>query len=186
MGQQSSLRRGHPRLCAPPRRHGRGVGAERTLCRRARSAHRPSADSGASPAPSAARLLRGVGRTADQCDPLGIGAHRHRRWLRHIPRAGGEQPCPRPHRRRSTGGCAEPTGYHHRLVVRQEVSTRTRGGASGGWTNIPAVRDGELHEIKSPIILQPGPAALTDGLDALHTIIARWTSASYSNSGGIR
>jgi len=36
------------------------------------------------------------------------------------------------------------------------------------------VRDGELHEIKSPIILQPGPAALTDGLDALHAQIARW------------
>ena len=58
--------------------------------------------------------------------------------------------------------------------------------ARAGWAGIPAVRDGELHEIKSPIILQPGPAALTDGLDALHTIIARWTSASYSNSGGIR
>lgn len=43
-----------------------------------------------------------------------------------------------------------------------------------GWNAIPAVRGGELHEIKSPIILQPGPAALTDGLDALHGIIARW------------
>ena len=48
-----------------------------------------------------------------------------------------------------------------------------------GWGDIPAVRNRELHEIKSPIILQPGPAALTDGLDALHTIIARWTSTSY-------
>jgi iron complex transport system substrate-binding protein len=44
-----------------------------------------------------------------------------------------------------------------------------------GWSKIPAVRDGELHEIKSPLILQPGPAALTDGLDALHAIIMRWT-----------
>jgi iron complex transport system substrate-binding protein len=43
-----------------------------------------------------------------------------------------------------------------------------------GWAEVPAVRDGELHEIKSPLILQPGPAALTDGLDALHGIIARW------------
>lgn len=43
-----------------------------------------------------------------------------------------------------------------------------------GWHAVPAVRDGELHEIKSPIILQPGPAALTDGLDALHAVIARW------------
>jgi iron complex transport system substrate-binding protein len=46
-----------------------------------------------------------------------------------------------------------------------------------GWAAIPAVRDGELHEIKSPIILQPGPAALTDGLDALHAVIARWAQA---------
>lgn len=46
--------------------------------------------------------------------------------------------------------------------------------ARPGWNTIPAVRDGELHEIKSPIILQPGPAALTDGLDALHAVIARW------------
>lgn len=46
--------------------------------------------------------------------------------------------------------------------------------ARPGWDDIPAVRDGELHEIKSPLILQPGPAALTDGLDALHAIIARW------------
>jgi iron complex transport system substrate-binding protein len=42
------------------------------------------------------------------------------------------------------------------------------------WTSVPAVRDGELHEIKSPLILQPGPAALTDGLDAIHQIIRRW------------
>jgi iron complex transport system substrate-binding protein len=43
-----------------------------------------------------------------------------------------------------------------------------------GWQDVPAVRDGELHEIKSPLILQPGPAALTDGLDALQRIIAGW------------
>ena len=46
--------------------------------------------------------------------------------------------------------------------------------ARPGWGAIPAVRDGELHEIKSPIILQPGPAALFDGLDAMHQVIARW------------
>jgi iron complex transport system substrate-binding protein len=47
--------------------------------------------------------------------------------------------------------------------------------ARPGWSTVPAVRDGELHEIKSPLILQPGPAALTDGLDALHAIVARWS-----------
>ena len=36
-----------------------------------------------------------------------------------------------------------------------------------GWTDIPAVRNNRIVEIKSPIILQPGPAALTDGLDAI-------------------
>lgn len=48
--------------------------------------------------------------------------------------------------------------------------------ARPGWSDIPAVRDGELHEVKSPLILQPGPAALTDGLDALHAIVARWAA----------
>ncbi|HET7331613.1 ABC transporter substrate-binding protein [Dyella sp.] len=48
--------------------------------------------------------------------------------------------------------------------------------ARPGWANVPAVRNGELHEVKSPIILQPGPAALFDGLDALHAIIARWAA----------
>ena len=43
-----------------------------------------------------------------------------------------------------------------------------------GWEAIPAVRDGELHEIKSVDILQPGPAALTDGLAALEQIVQRW------------
>ncbi|MCA9727066.1 MAG: cobalamin-binding protein [Candidatus Eisenbacteria bacterium] len=48
-----------------------------------------------------------------------------------------------------------------------------RVAARPGWKDAPAVRNGELHEIKSPLILQPGPAALTDGLDALHRVIAR-------------
>lgn len=47
-----------------------------------------------------------------------------------------------------------------------------------GWDAIPAVRDHQLHEIKSPIILQPGPAALFDGLDALHAVIANWSRRS--------
>jgi iron complex transport system substrate-binding protein len=43
--------------------------------------------------------------------------------------------------------------------------------ARPGFAAIPAVRDGKLYEIKSALILQPGPAALTDGLLALETII---------------
>lgn len=43
-----------------------------------------------------------------------------------------------------------------------------------GWQAIPAVRDGELHEIKSPLILQPGPAALTEGVREIARIVQRW------------
>ena len=46
--------------------------------------------------------------------------------------------------------------------------------ARPGWAEVPAVRDGELHEIKSSIILQPGPAALTDGVNVIHSIVAAW------------
>jgi len=42
-----------------------------------------------------------------------------------------------------------------------------RIAARSGWESIPAVQQGRIHEIKSPLILQPGPAALTDGLDAI-------------------
>jgi iron complex transport system substrate-binding protein len=41
-----------------------------------------------------------------------------------------------------------------------------------GWDAIPAVRRDKIFEIKSALILQPGPAALTDGLASLHAIIA--------------
>jgi iron complex transport system substrate-binding protein len=45
-----------------------------------------------------------------------------------------------------------------------------------GWDAIPAVRNDRIFEIKSPLILQPGPAALTDGLDAI--LAALWPAAS--------
>lgn len=48
-----------------------------------------------------------------------------------------------------------------------------------GWQNIPAVRAGRIVEIKSPMILQPGPAALGDGLDAIEQIL--W--GDYSGKG---
>jgi iron complex transport system substrate-binding protein len=49
--------------------------------------------------------------------------------------------------------------------------------ARPGWDAIPAIRDGALHEIKSPDILQPGPAALTDGLAAIERIVDDWVAA---------
>ena len=47
--------------------------------------------------------------------------------------------------------------------------------ARAGWDAIPAVRDGQLFEVKSPIILQPGPAALTDGVAEIARIIREWS-----------
>jgi iron complex transport system substrate-binding protein len=44
-----------------------------------------------------------------------------------------------------------------------------------GWNEIPAVRNNRIVEIKSPLILQPGPAALTDGLDAI--VKALWPAS---------
>jgi iron complex transport system substrate-binding protein len=46
-----------------------------------------------------------------------------------------------------------------------------------GFDRIPAVASGLLREIKSTIILQPGPAALTDGLDALTNIVQEWVES---------
>ena len=48
--------------------------------------------------------------------------------------------------------------------------------AREGWHNIPAVRHQQVFEIKSADILQPGPAALTDGVAQLHQIVKRWES----------
>jgi iron complex transport system substrate-binding protein len=46
--------------------------------------------------------------------------------------------------------------------------------ARPGWADVPAVRHGQLFEIKSADILQPGPAALTDGVDQMHRIVCEW------------
>ena len=54
--------------------------------------------------------------------------------------------------------------------------------ARSGWSEIPAVCAGALHEIKSPIILQPGPAALTDGVRRMHQVIAAWAALTRSEA----
>ncbi|MDB5913200.1 MAG: cobalamin-binding protein, partial [Ramlibacter sp.] len=46
--------------------------------------------------------------------------------------------------------------------------------AREGWGLVNAVRDKQLFEIKSSDILQPGPAALTDGVEQLHRIFLEW------------
>lgn len=47
--------------------------------------------------------------------------------------------------------------------------------ARPGWQGISAVRNRQLFEIKSPVILQPGPAALTDGVNAMAAHIRAWS-----------
>jgi iron complex transport system substrate-binding protein len=42
-----------------------------------------------------------------------------------------------------------------------------------GWQDVPAVRNGRIYEVKSTYILQPGPAALTEGVTRLHDVIRR-------------
>lgn len=56
-----------------------------------------------------------------------------------------------------------------------------------GWDKIDAVRHGRLHEIKSANILQPGPAALTDGLEQLHQIMMDFhaDAAAGTRPGGV-
>ena len=48
--------------------------------------------------------------------------------------------------------------------------------ARPGWEAVPAVRDGQLFEIKSADILQPGPASLTDGVEQMHRIVLDWSA----------
>ncbi|MEM8682795.1 MAG: cobalamin-binding protein [Pseudomonadota bacterium] len=47
-----------------------------------------------------------------------------------------------------------------------------------GFADIPAIRAGQVFEVKSAIILQPGPAALSEGVDALRAIIRDWQSVA--------
>jgi iron complex transport system substrate-binding protein len=51
-----------------------------------------------------------------------------------------------------------------------------RVAARGGFAALPAVRDNFVREIKSTIILQPGPAALTDGVRRIHEILRDFLS----------
>ncbi len=109
-------------------------------------------------------------------DPLISGI----RWVSELVEiAGGEEIFPE---------LREEQGAKGRIVTFEEVARREPEVIIGswcgrkvrfetirsrpGWSSVPAVRRDKLYEIKSALILQPGPAALTDGLDRLHAIIA--------------
>ncbi|MEM6848307.1 MAG: cobalamin-binding protein [Pseudomonadota bacterium] len=55
-----------------------------------------------------------------------------------------------------------------------------RIAARPGWQDIPAVAAGAITEIKSPLILQPGPAALTDGLDAIVSAVREHATQNHT------
>lgn len=96
--------------------------------------------------------------------------------------AGGEDVFPelavqRMGRDRVIADALEPARRAPDLVVGSWCGKKFRPekvAAREGWAEVPAVRDGRLHEIKSCDILQPGPAALTDGLAQLHRLCADW------------
>ncbi|MDP2818012.1 MAG: ABC transporter substrate-binding protein [Polaromonas sp.] len=53
----------------------------------------------------------------------------------------------------------------------EHVSART------GWEDVNAVKNRQLFEIKSAEILQPGPAALTEGVEQIHRLVMQWSQA---------
>lgn len=82
-------------------------------------------------------------------------------------------------RDRVIGDAAEPARRSPDVIFGSWCGKKFRPAtlaARPGWQAVPAVRDGCLHEIKSCDILQPGPAALTDGVEQLHAWLAAWSS----------
>lgn len=85
----------------------------------------------------------------------------------------------------------EPLGKHRIIADGAEIVRRApdiiigswcgkkfrpeKVAARAGWQDVPAVRNAQLFEIKSADILQPGPAALTDGVAQLHRIVQAWS-----------
>ena len=83
-------------------------------------------------------------------------------------------------RHRVIADALEPARRSPDLIVGSWCGKKFRPdkvAARDGWAEVPAVRQGRLHEIKSCDILQPGPAALTDGLEQLHRWCAAWALA---------
>jgi iron complex transport system substrate-binding protein len=57
---------------------------------------------------------------------------------------------------------------------------KERIAARAGWSAIPAVQTGQIHEVKSTYILQPGPASLTEGVSRIHRILRDWAYSTKS------
>src|SRR5437868_10801287 len=109
-------------------------------------------------------------------DPLIVGS----RWVSELVEIAGGQECFPEYARQSLGKdriLADPGEVIRRapdIILGSWCGKEFQPDtvtARQGWDRIPAVAASQLFEIKSPIILQPGPAALTDGVRAMHRII---------------
>lgn len=112
-------------------------------------------------------------------DPLITGI----RWVAELVRhAGGEDLFPEKAleplaRGRIVEDPAEVVARDPEIIIGSWCGRRFRPeqvAARPGWDRTTAVRDGEIHEVKSSLILQPGPAALTDGVQAIQNILFGW------------
>jgi len=112
-------------------------------------------------------------------DPLIAGS----RWVSELVEVAGGRDCCSDYARHSLGKdriIADPAEVVRRapdIILGSWCGKKFRPeivAARPGWGAVPAVRDGQLHEVKSPIILQPGPAALTDGVARIHEVLSRW------------
>lgn len=119
-------------------------------------------------------------------DPLISGI----RWVSELIEIAGGQDCFEENsrfpdaKRRIIADAGEVVRRRPDIIIGSWCGKRFRPehvGARDGWHAIPAVANGEMHEIKSSNILQPGPAALTDGVRQLHAIIARWQERTGKN-----
>ena len=114
-------------------------------------------------------------------EPMISGIH----WVSELVQAAGGEDC-------FPELAREPLGRHRIIADPLEVPRRSPDivlgswcgkkfqpaavAARPGWQGVPAVRDGFVREIKSSLILQPGPAALTDGVRAIQAIIQEWAA----------
>ncbi|MFT5113854.1 MAG: iron complex transport system substrate-binding protein [Parasphingorhabdus sp.] len=112
-------------------------------------------------------------------DPIITGIQ----WVSELIEIAGGGDCFPEHSRQSLGKdriLADPLEVVRRnpdIIIGSWCGRRFRPelvGQRPGWEQVKAVTTKQVFEVKSAIILQPGPAALTDGLDALQDIIERW------------
>jgi iron complex transport system substrate-binding protein len=114
-------------------------------------------------------------------DPLISGI----RWVDELVEVAGGEPV-FPHLRRARLARDRVVTGEHVIAAAPHVIIASwcgkpvraeRISSRGGWDRIPAVTNGHIYEVKSAYILQPGPAALTEGVRQIHERLGRVVSA---------